>query len=132
MHNIHIFVFLFCVMNKTNLILLYLLLLTNVSYASFPMNNINNVILNQSEIISKSSPNYSAILGITLILSYLGTILWYVSKPIPKDVKKRKIFYRKLLLIIFIPLIIVGILVIHSLNNMSIDISVDDFVQATE
>ena len=119
-------------MNKTNLILLYLVLVANVSYASFPMNDINNDILNHSEIISKSSPNYSAIFGITLILSYLGTILWHLSKPIPKDIKKRKIFYRKLLLIIFIPLIIVGILVIHSLNNMSIDISLEDIQQATD
>ena len=119
-------------MKKTNLFLLTLVSLTNVSYASFPINNINNEVFNHSEIISKSSPEYGSIFGITLILSYLGSILWYLSKPIPKDVKKRKKFYRNLLLIIFIPLIIVGILVIHSLSNMSIDITLDDLVDATE
>ena len=118
-------------MKKINLFII-VLLLTNVSYASFPINNINDEMFNYSEIISKDSPNYGSILGIILILTYLGSILGYLSKPIPKDVKKRKKFYRKLLLIIFIPLIIVGILIIHSLNNMSIDISLDDIVDATE
>ena len=41
-------------------------------------------------------------------------------------------FFRKLLLLIFIPIIIVGILVIHSLANMSIDISLEDIADAYE
>ena len=116
-------------MKKTILFLFTLLTLTQISYASFPVNNSNNQIYNESEIVSKTSP-IRAILGITLILSYLVSILWYLSKPIPKDIKKRKKFFIKLLLLIFIPIIIVGILVLHSLQNMSIDISLDDFVDA--
>ena len=113
-------------MKKIILILITLITINNVSYASFPVNNINNQIYNQSEIVSESSP-IAAILGITLILSYLISIFWYLSKPIPKDVKKRKKFFRKLLLLIFIPVIIVGILVIYSLQHGSYNISLDDF-----
>lgn len=116
-------------MKKTILFLFTLLTLTQISYASFPVNNSNNQIYNESEIVSKTSP-IRAVLGITLILSYLVSIFWYLSKPIPKDIKKRKKFFIKLLLLIFIPIIIVGILVLHSLQNMSIDISLDDFVDA--
>ena len=56
-------------MKKTTLFLITLITLTNVSYASFPLNNISHEIYNQSEIISKSSADYGPILGITLILS---------------------------------------------------------------
>jgi len=119
-------------MKKTILFLITLITLTNVSYASFPLNNINNEIYNQSEIISKSSADYGPILGITLILSYVTSILWYLSKPIPKDFKKRNKFYRKLLLLIFIPIIIFGIVVIYLFQNMSIDISLDDLVDAAQ
>ena len=113
-------------MKKLILLLITVLIIIDVSYASFPVNNINNQIYNQSEIVSKSSP-IGGILGITLILSYLLSIFWYLSKPIPKDVKKRKKFFRKLLLLIFIPVIIVGILVIYSLQHGSYDVSLDDF-----
>ena len=116
-------------MKNLILLLITVLIIIDVSYASFPVNNINNQIYNQSEIVSKSSPDIGAILGITLILSYLLSIFWYLSKPIPKDVKKRKKFFRKLLLLIFIPIIIVGIVVIHSLQNMSLDISLDDIYE---
>mgnify|MGYP001361770425 CR=1 FL=1 len=86
---------------------------------------------NQSEIVS--GPDIAGILVFFTVISlYVGTILWHLSKPKPKDVKKRKKFYIKLLLIIFIPLIIVGILIIHSLANMSIDISLEDIANAYE
>ena len=113
-------------MKNLILLLITVLIIIDVSYASFPVNNINNQTYNQSEIVSKSSP-IGGILGITLILSYLLSIFWYLSKPIPKDVKKRKKFFRKLLLLIFIPVIIVGIVVIYSLQNASYDFSLDDF-----
>lgn len=120
-------------MKKTILFLIILITLTNISYASFPVNNINNQIYNQSEIISKSLPNLiRAILGITLILSYLVSIFRYLLKPIPKDVKQRKKFFIKLLLLIFIPIIIVVVLIFHSLANMSLAISLDDFADAVE
>jgi hypothetical protein len=131
-HNIFFLFTFLCVMKKIILLLITLITINNVSYASFPVNNINNQIYNQSEIVAKSSPDIGAILGVTLILSYLVSILWYLSKPIPKDVKKRKKFFRKLLLLIFIPIIIVGIVVIHSLQNMSINISLGDLVDAAE
>jgi membrane protease YdiL (CAAX protease family) len=109
-------------MKKLILLLITVLIIIDVSYASFPVNNINNQIYNQSEIVSESSP-----IPAILILSYLISIFWYLSKPIPKDVKKRKKFFRKLLLLIFIPVIIVGILVIYSLQHGSYNISLDDF-----
>jgi len=112
-------------MKKLLYIFLTLITFVNVSYASFPVNNINSQIYNQLEIVSESSPFY----GITLILLYLLSIFWYISKPIPKDVKKRKKFFRKLLLLIFIPVIIVVIIAIYLLATAtySFDFSPDDF-----
>ena len=113
------------------IVLILLAIFSNVIYASFPVDNINNQIYNQSEIVS--GPDIAGILVFFTVISlYVGSILWHLSKPKPKDVKKRKKFYIKLLLIIFIPLIIVGILVIHSLANMSIDISLEDIADAYE
>ena len=111
-------------MNK--ILLISLITLANLSYTSFPVNNISNEFYNKSEIVSGPA---GGIAFVTLICLYLGSILWHLSKPIPKDVKKRKKFFRKLLLIIFIPIIIVGIIVIHSLQNMSLDISLDDIYE---
>tara|TARA_B110000003_G_scaffold205489_1_gene204321 strand:+ start:3165 stop:3500 length:336 start_codon:yes stop_codon:yes gene_type:complete len=110
-------------MKKLIILLITVLIIIDVTHASFPLNSINNQTYNQSEIISEFSPFYV----ITLILSYLISIFWYISKPIPKDVKKRKKFFRNLLYLIFIPVIIVGIIAIYSLQQASFDIPLDDF-----
>ncbi len=116
-------------MKKLILFLIILLIIIDVIYASFPVNNINNLIYNQSEIVAESSPFLVQLIPLLLILSYLISIFWYISKPIPKNVKKRKKFFRKLLLLIFIPVIIVVIIVIYSLAiaTPSFDLSPDDF-----
>ena len=110
-------------MKKLIILLITVLIIIDVTHASFPLNSINNQTYNQSEIISEFSPFYV----ITLILSYLISIFWYISNPIPKDVKKRKKFFRNLLYLIFIPVIIVGIIAIYSLQQASFDIPLDDF-----
>ena len=102
---------------------------SNVMFASFPVNNINEQIHNQAEIVSKYSPDIGTILFFTLVTSYLLSIFWYITRPIPKDVKERKKFFIKLLLLIFVPIVIVGILVIYSLSNMSISISPEDIYE---
>ena len=88
-------------------IILCLLLATfsNMIFASFPVNNIAN----QNEMVLESKPvgNIIRAIGIVVfvsaIISYPFFIMRHLSKPIPKDVNKKKKFYRNLLFIIFIP-----------------------------
>ena len=88
-------------------LILYLLLasFSNVIFASFPVNNISN----QNEMVLESKPvgNIIRAIGIVVffsaIIAYPFFIMRHLSKPIPKDVNKKKKFYRNLLFIIFIP-----------------------------
>ena len=107
-------------MKKTTFVLL-LTNFSNVIFASFPVNNINNQIYNQSEIASTSSPVIGIILGIIAILSpiaYLLSIFWHLSKPIPKDTKQKKKFFKKRIFIIFTPLILFLIIYIYAYSTM--------------
>ena len=85
-------------------LILYLLLasFSNVIFASFPVNEIGN----KKEIVLESKP-VGNIIGIVVfvsaIIAYPFSIMSHLSKPIPKDVNKKKKFYRNLLFIIFIP-----------------------------
>ena len=88
-------------------LILYLLLasFSNVIFASFPVNEIGN----KKEIVLESKPvgNIIRAIGIVVfvsaIIAYPFSIMSHLSKPIPKDVNKKKKFYRNLLFIIFIP-----------------------------
>ena len=113
------------------IVLILLAIYSNVIYASFPVDNINNQIYNQSEVVS--GPDIAGpLVFFTVIGLYLGSILWHLSKPKPKDVKKKKKFFRKLLLLIFIPIVLFIILLIVVFNNMTVGVSLDDFVDAVE
>tara|TARA_B000000475_G_C15955213_1_gene430480 strand:- start:171 stop:500 length:330 start_codon:yes stop_codon:yes gene_type:complete len=105
-------------------IILCLLLATfsNVIFASFPVNDIAN----QKEIVLESK-RVGHIIGIVVfvstIISYPFFIMRHLSKPIPKDVNKKKKFYRNLLFIIFIPpllaLLIYALLYAYAISNIS-------------
>ena len=98
------------------LFFILLILTAKLSYASFPVNNINNQIYNQSEIDSESTP----IIAYTLIFSYIFSIIWYLTKPIPKDIEQKKKFFKKLRFIIFSPLVLFLLIFIYAYSTMSI------------
>ena len=94
---------------------------SNLMFASFPINN-NNDLYIQSNIVSQSSPNINAILGISSILLYILSIIWHLSKPVPKDNEKKKKFLKNRRLIIFTPLVLYLIIFIYSYSTMSISL----------
>jgi len=94
------------------LFFILLILTAKLSYASFPVNNIYN----QSEIDSESTP----IIAYTLIFSYIFSIIWYFTKPIPKDIEQKKKFFKKLRFIIFSPLVLFLLIFIYAYSTMSI------------
>jgi hypothetical protein len=98
------------------LFFILLILTAKLSYASFPVNNIYNQIYNQSEIDSESTP----IIAYTLIFSYIFSIIWYFTKPIPKDIEQKKKFFKKLRFIIFSPLVLFLLIFIYAYSTMSI------------
>ena len=110
-------------MKKLLLISVFLFAVNKFSYPSFPVNNVGNQITHQSEDASEPSPIIN-ILGVgalvCLIFSYPISILWYLSKPIPKDKNQRKKFFKKLRYIIFIPIILALLIFIYSYSTMSI------------
>jgi len=95
------------------LFFILLILTGKLSYASFPVNNINN----QSEIDSKSTPE---IIAYILFFSYIFSIIWYLTKPIPKDIEQKKKFYKKLRFIILSPLVLFLLIFIYAYSTMSI------------
>ena len=104
-------------------IILCLLLATfsNMIFASFPVNNIAN----QNEMVLESKPvgNIIRAIGIVVfvsaIISYPFFIMRHLSKPIPKDVNKKKKFYRKLLFIIFTPIVLALLIYAYALSTIS-------------
>ena len=107
---------------KKIILSLLLAAFSNVILASFPVNDIAN----QKEIVLESKP-VGNIIGIVVfvsaIIAYSFSIMRHLSKPIPKDVNKKKKFYRNLLFIIFIPpllaLLIYALLYAYAISNIS-------------
>ena len=116
-------------MKKRILLLITLIIFTNVSYASFPVNNVSNQFHAQSESISSNSQP-GIFLGFAIIF-WLGSIIWLFDKASStEDVDKKKKLFKTLKYLIFTPIvlfIIVLIVVFIQLSNMSFDISLDDF-----
>jgi hypothetical protein len=107
-----------------------LISLTNVSYASFPVNNVSNQFHDQSESISSNSEP-AIFLGFAIIF-WLGSIIWLFDKSSStEDIDKKKKIFKTLKYLIFTPIvlfIIVLIVVFIQLSNMSFDISLDDII----
>ena len=91
---------------KKLILYLFLASFSNVIFASFPVNNISN----QNEMVLESKPVgniIGTIVFVSLIIAYPFSIIRYLSKPIPKDVAKKKKFFKKLIFLILIPPILV-------------------------
>ena len=93
-------------MKKLLFISVFLFAVNKFSYPSFPVDNIENQITQQSEDGSKPSPIIN-ILGmgalVCLIFSYPISIFLHLSKPIPKEKNIKKKFFKKLIFLILIP-----------------------------
>ena len=109
-------------MKQLLLIIVFLFAVNQFSYPSFPVDNIDNQITQQSEDASQSSPIIN-ILGIgalvCLVFSYPISIFLYLSKPIPKEKNAKKKFFKKLIFLILIPPVIVLLIYAIALSTAS-------------
>ena len=108
-------------MKKLLLISVFLFAINKYSYTSFPVNNVGNQVTHQSKDASEQSPIIN-VLGmlvlISLAFSYPFSIIWYLTKPIPKDIEQKKKFYKKLIFIIFTPLVLALLIYAYAYSTM--------------
>ena len=89
------------------LLTITLMSFSNVSYASFPVNNISNQFYNQSE------PNGAPVIWPAIILLWLVPIIWlFFMKSKTEDIVKKKRLSKIIRYLVFIPIALFVIVLI--------------------